>query len=109
MPGKWVASRFLSLSYNRVRYVNAVQTLRTRNFSVGTINAAEITPLRKKLKDAARANRPAPTASVNYEVVSEKSAAEWELTVGIEIHAQLNTNVKLFSCMYAVRKFRIKD
>ncbi|KIX00841.1 aspartyl/glutamyl-tRNA(Asn/Gln) amidotransferase, B subunit [Rhinocladiella mackenziei CBS 650.93] len=51
-------------------------------------------PLRKKLKDAAKA---AKTAS---EAPSPRSADildDWELTVGIEIHAQLNAPRKLFS------------
>ncbi|EXJ73347.1 uncharacterized protein A1O5_03107 [Cladophialophora psammophila CBS 110553] len=52
-------------------------------------------PLRKQLKDAAKAIRalpPAPAAAENPDRL-----ADWELTVGIEIHAQLNASRKLFS------------
>ncbi len=52
-------------------------------------------PLRKRLKDEAKAlrasgNRPRPYAE-------RQAVPGWELTVGIEIHAQLNTFRKLFS------------
>lgn len=52
-------------------------------------------PLRKQLKAAAKAakRKPEPTASEGPDVLEG-----WELTVGIEIHAQLNTAHKLFSC-----------
>ena len=57
------------------------------------------TALRKKLKDEVKARKitrqlpsRAPETSKH-----ETRAAEWELTVGIEIHAQLNTARKLFS------------
>ncbi|RVX67788.1 hypothetical protein B0A52_07716 [Exophiala mesophila] len=53
-----------------------------------------VVPLRKELKDAAKSARlkghaPAPKA---VDVLDD-----WELTVGIEIHAQLNSATKLFS------------
>ncbi|KAI8627192.1 GatB/GatE catalytic domain-containing protein [Xylariaceae sp. FL1651] len=52
-------------------------------------------PLRKQLKDDARKQKASGTKkkkNINNQVVSG-----WELTVGIEIHAQLNTTKKLFS------------
>ncbi|KIW89108.1 aspartyl/glutamyl-tRNA(Asn/Gln) amidotransferase, B subunit [Cladophialophora bantiana CBS 173.52] len=52
-------------------------------------------PLRKQLKDAVKATRTlprAPAAAENPDIL-----ADWELTVGIEIHAQLNASRKLFS------------
>ncbi|KIV82637.1 aspartyl/glutamyl-tRNA(Asn/Gln) amidotransferase, B subunit [Exophiala sideris] len=51
-------------------------------------------PLRKQLKAAAKAAKRAsePAASESPDVLQD-----WELTVGIEIHAQLNTAHKLFS------------
>lgn len=51
-------------------------------------------PLRKELKDAARSARLATPAS---SVQSPDILDDWELTVGIEVHAQLNTSRKLFS------------
>lgn len=52
-------------------------------------------PLRKKLKNAEKAlkasgHKKTPNASL-------QTVPDWELTVGIEIHAQLNTHRKLFS------------
>ncbi|KAJ9611708.1 hypothetical protein H2200_004892 [Cladophialophora chaetospira] len=52
-------------------------------------------PLRKQLKDAAKAARTAAATPVTTE--SPDILADWELTVGIEIHAQLNASRKLFS------------
>ncbi len=40
--------------------------------------------------------------SANKRKAKDSSADRWELTVGIEIHAQLNTERKLFSSSYAV-------
>lgn len=58
-------------------------------------------PFRKLLKDAAKqkkkqnrgASRPSPEHPINKDAKLEN----WELTVGIEIHAELNTARKLFS------------
>ncbi|KAH8196399.1 hypothetical protein TruAng_009449 [Truncatella angustata] len=61
--------------------------------------ASPIVPLRKQLKDDRKNAKASASASgkkkkknVNNQVVEG-----WELTVGIEIHAQLNTAKKLFS------------
>jgi len=53
-------------------------------------------PLRKRLKDAAKAKKVsgvdiAGSRSENAQLLN------WELTVGVEVHAQLNTEHKLFS------------
>ena len=59
----------------------------------------DIVPLRKQLKDEARKKR----AVEGFETGRKKGKTkdprleDWELTVGIEIHAQLNTDRKLFS------------
>jgi len=51
-------------------------------------------PLRKQLKDEAKQRKAESSKSAK----KKKGALEnWELTVGIEIHAQLNTERKLFS------------
>ncbi|KAK5092268.1 hypothetical protein LTR24_005405 [Lithohypha guttulata] len=58
----------------------------------------EQAPLRKQLKDAARASRGKHDDEVSErDRVRHERLAQWELTVGIEIHAQLNTSSKLFS------------
>lgn len=57
--------------------------------------AAEPVPLRKQIKEEIKrrkvSKRTQPTAA------SQESLEGWELTIGIEIHAQLNTSEKLFS------------
>ncbi|KAK5957817.1 hypothetical protein OHC33_001006 [Knufia fluminis] len=55
-------------------------------------------PLRKQLKEAARAGRgKQDVVASERERERQERLANWELTVGIEIHAQLNTGSKLFS------------
>lgn len=55
-------------------------------------------PLRKQLKQAARvAKKQEWNGRSELELKRQQRLAEWELTVGIEIHAQLNTSTKLFS------------
>jgi aspartyl-tRNA(Asn)/glutamyl-tRNA(Gln) amidotransferase subunit B len=57
-------------------------------------------PLRKQLKDAtkeARKQKASPLLSEASESNHDDVDSEWELTVGIEIHAQLNASRKLFS------------
>ncbi|KAJ5293885.1 hypothetical protein PENANT_c002G00464 [Penicillium antarcticum] len=55
---------------------------------------AEHVPLRKQLKQDAKALRSHKKQRKESE---EASRQEWELTVGVEIHAQLDTEAKLFS------------
>jgi aspartyl-tRNA(Asn)/glutamyl-tRNA(Gln) amidotransferase subunit B len=53
-------------------------------------------PLRKQLKQEAKALK----AQKRQRKESEEASREiWELTVGVEIHAQLDTTAKLFSRM----------
>lgn len=60
-----------------------------------TVVAAEDrTPLRKQLKQDARSAKARKRETKKKE---EESRQQWELTVGIEIHAQLDTEAKLFS------------
>ncbi|MCJ1402885.1 hypothetical protein MMC11_006106 [Xylographa trunciseda] len=54
-------------------------------------------PLRKQLKDEARQHRVAVKQISHDFHASKPNDHDWELTVGIEIHAQLNTDRKLFS------------
>ena len=55
-------------------------------------------PYRKQLKDEAKRRRAIGDLK-NDDVKKSKNARaeKWELTVGIEVHAQLNTERKLFS------------
>lgn len=54
----------------------------------------DATPFRKQLKDEARARK---AASPKRPKAQNQKLDDWELTVGVEIHAQLNTARKLFS------------
>lgn len=56
----------------------------------------ELVPLRKRLKDAKRSRKSDKTPGESNPA-TELQDSRWELTVGIEIHAQLNTASKLFS------------
>jgi aspartyl-tRNA(Asn)/glutamyl-tRNA(Gln) amidotransferase subunit B len=56
---------------------------------------ASTVPLRKQLKDQAKALKAA--GKKKKAKVDNQTVPGWELTVGIEIHAQLNTPRKLFS------------
>ncbi|KAI5301162.1 hypothetical protein KEM55_001969 [Ascosphaera atra] len=59
----------------------------------------EIIPLRKQLKDEAKAKKAAKRkgGKTREKNAAAKRLKDWELTVGIEIHAQLDTDAKLFS------------
>lgn len=57
-----------------------------------------IIPFRKQLKNEAKARKESSASSlIDRKRVSNEYHPHWELTVGIEIHAQLNTPRKLFS------------
>ncbi|KAL9636522.1 MAG: hypothetical protein Q9204_002227 [Flavoplaca sp. TL-2023a] len=60
--------------------------------------ATDNIPFRKQFKDEAKQRKHVARGTVPVEagIVDEKLAI-WELTVGLEIHAQLNTDRKLFS------------
>lgn len=58
-------------------------------------------PFRKQLKDEAKQRRAAgEKANRDTDRSKARNLDGWELTVGIEIHAQLNTDRKLFSSGY---------
>ena len=73
-----------------------------RSFVVNAtrLQSSHIVPLRKQLKDEARAKKAASVETRGKAKVKDVDPRlkDWELTVGIEIHAQLNTARKLFSC-----------
>jgi hypothetical protein len=83
------------------------KSVRTASCSASTAGyatqATETISLRKQLKDEAKAKRSAGSNGISKpSVESKKRVKGWELTVGIEIHAQLNTARKLFSRKYSV-------
>ncbi|KAJ2900098.1 aspartyl/glutamyl-tRNA amidotransferase subunit B [Zalerion maritima] len=59
--------------------------------------APPIIPLRKQLKDAAKKAKSDGSPTGKKPKSASQVVPGWELTVGIEIHAQLNTSHKLFS------------
>jgi aspartyl-tRNA(Asn)/glutamyl-tRNA(Gln) amidotransferase subunit B len=65
-----------------------------RSFSTDNLNSEFATPLRKRLKDQAKRKR---LDGTKEQKDNSDLLRKWELTVGIEIHAELNTAKKLFS------------
>ena len=68
-----------------------------RTFGNSSHEGQDVTALRKELKDEKKASRASKRAEHASEKVDKDATGEWRLTVGIEIHAQLNTARKLFS------------
>lgn len=66
------------------------------NFSAASNLQTDRVPLRKQLKQDAKSLK---AQKKQRKANEEASRKEWELTVGVEIHAQLNTAAKLFSSM----------
>ena len=60
-----------------------------------------LVPFRKQLKDEAKQRRAAEKLGRSAQKTRANAPLErWELTVGIEVHAQLNTERKLFSSRF---------
>jgi GatB/GatE catalytic domain len=72
-------------------------TIRSAGSCAYVTQATEPIPLRKQLKDEAREKKSASSNGTLKPSNQHKKLDGWELTVGIEIHAQLNTARKLFS------------
>lgn len=69
--------------------------------AVATAASPETVPYRKQLKDEAKQRRLAGNAEHGaVKKAEDEKAKHWELTVGIEVHAQLNTERKLFSSRF---------
>lgn len=74
--------------------------IRPHTFYLSTVapslsaTSADRVPLRKQLKKEAKNLKAQKKQRKESE---EASRQEWELTVGVEIHAQLNAGAKLFS------------
>ncbi|KAI0123529.1 Glutamyl-tRNA amidotransferase subunit B, mitochondrial [Xylariales sp. AK1849] len=73
----------------------SLRSLHTEASSAEASHAPAHVPLRKQWKDEAKKAR--ATGKKKKSNVNNQVAEGWELTVGIEIHAQLNTARKLFS------------
>lgn len=72
----------------------SLRSLQTQSSPVETV------PFRKQVKDEfkrRKSNETAINGSNAKKLVDETTLDRWELTVGLEIHAQLNTKHKLFS------------
>lgn len=68
-----------------------------RSLETATISDNNV-PYRKQLKDEAKRRRAAGESKNNaLQKIGDARDQKWELTVGIEVHAQLNTERKLFS------------
>ena len=66
-------------------------------------------PFREQLKYQAKQRRTAERLGLNTAKTKKNAPLEgWELTVGIEIHAQLNTERKLFSSAFSRSRESIK-
>ncbi|KAG2412188.1 hypothetical protein HFD88_009744 [Aspergillus terreus] len=65
-----------------------------RHVQTSAIESDDRVPLRKQLKQSAKGLK---AHKRERRAAEEASRQKWELTVGIEIHAQLNTEAKLFS------------
>lgn len=75
---------------------------RTVNTDADVQRPNEFVPLRKQLKEEAKRAKSQSRNGRGKKQVAVND--EWELTVGIEIHAQLNSEAKLFSSPYTVRR-----
>lgn len=65
-----------------------------RRLQTSSTYSQDRVPIRKQLKQDAKAVKSRKRERREQE---EASRQKWELTVGVEIHAQLNTETKLFS------------
>ena len=72
-----------------------LQPAASRAFATQADSSSPVTPLRKQLKDQAKALK--ASGKKKKKNADNQTVPGWELTVGIEIHAQLNTARKLFS------------
>jgi len=96
--------------YSHPNYRTRPLRLQCRNFGLGcdvvrsTSSLYEqIIPLRKELKEETKRRR-IESKTVPAHSKGDVKLANWELTVGIEIHAELNTSCKLFSDAFTSTK-----
>ena len=84
-----------SSAARRPRACVVARWLHCRGFTSAPFKAEAI-PLRKHLKDEAKRKK-AEARSAGPQALTNPLLDKWELTVGIEVHAELNTSCKLFS------------
>lgn len=95
------SARWYHHGVSRASLTNLSLQVRRRLLQTQAHATADNVPFRKQLKDEAKQRKQFAKGTVPAEasIVDEKLAT-WELTVGLEIHAQLNTDRKLFSGMF---------
>ena len=83
----------------RQEYLTVWRPIRLPFRSIVTAASTEVeVPYRKQLKDEAKRRRATEKLGKHdLKIFDDAITAKWELTVGIEVHAQLNTERKLFS------------
>lgn len=86
-----------SHTHGRLSVQRVCHPARTANYAT---QVREKIPLRKQLKDEAKTKRTAESDRAPILTTEDQKLKDWELTIGIEIHAQLNTARKLFSREY---------
>lgn len=103
MLRRWCVGRVVSIAH-QLKHIPWTSSRafcilhKLRNNRGNNVELVSATPLRKQLKEAARvAKKQERNDKAELEIRHRQKLAEWELTVGIEIHAQLNTASKLFS------------
>ncbi|KAK3303047.1 amidotransferase-like protein [Chaetomium strumarium] len=90
------ASAAFGSSPQRRHFASQVETTTPRPSNhATTVPTTPVTPLRKQLKEEAKALK--ASGKKKKKNADNQTVPGWELTVGIEIHAQLNTARKLFS------------
>ncbi|KAK3724465.1 hypothetical protein LTR37_001089 [Vermiconidia calcicola] len=91
-------SLFANTSARTPRACIVSQWLRSRGLTTVESTPSQTVPLRKHLKDEAKRKKAeAKGSNINIKAKTNPHSDEWELTVGVEIHAELNTACKLFS------------
>lgn len=98
----------LHVSHRSWRKIKSFLRLQRSPFTLYAVTRSDenrsvyIPPFRKQLKDEAKQKRAVGNSVAKQDGKSASPRLErWELTVGIEVHAQLNSDHKLFSSGYA--------
>lgn len=108
MPPKWLSRRTCTLLRPSRKHVVPASFIPLRSLHASSLRTADVTPLRKQLKDASKRARGPVGTKQKTGIPKDDRLSQWELTVGIEIHAQLNTIRKLFSRKAFVHRLRLR-
>ena len=79
------------------KLIHPISACYASSAATATTTGRDFVPLRKQLKDEAKAKRLAKGKGGGKNRAGTAQHDGWELTVGIEVHAQLDTDAKLFS------------